>query len=683
MNQDAASRFFESLGRSDNEALLTIQEQVPAEGVPSPRAQELIDSGEWDSRLALALVPVPSEDICCGVVGQAVRGESRRFCTRVGCEIPAHRLKCPDVTLPGWFIDGGPRDDSGVFAEYRLPLAQDGGPIGDAAAMRLMDGDNRFRLSKGQWKFLIMEWHAARVDTFSSQASPTDQEAEASPTDQEAETLAAEILAAETRADVTLIAGRGGIEEAKEFNFDSSDSDTGTPGDRDALRRRVAEMEGKLLELELLTNEQEKRLEQYVVDFGELKTALGPYTSGDNVLGQDIQRLDNRIRTLEGRNLGGRAVSGGCAQDADFKALLRRVLAVEKAQAPGNTSRDLEARVVKVESGLFDPTGPVQHLRLSFQKLNDKLADGGGVNCHGVIFPCKKDLMAWWNTRNLDISMFADAQALLHAIKPPVTHTDDAVRSMESRAKIKMKSPLQQAVETSYDTVLAGMLVGNAKVKGDVTGGVYDFLKAYLKSREVWKSADRSGGVRRQIIEGIPRVQARIQEIRSRVTTDPEALNLSAGLVNDSAQFLRDLVVFVDDLYDELMANSKHTPAAIWDLIVECLATVFEELSDARGQIADAAGWSSTSTGLYLWGMIRAWEVQQRLSRNQIKNDPTLTGILVRRILLHGDADKTLRDQLAKIDPLETRVDAQHKSFEGEIKGLRKRVVELEKSPKA
>jgi uncharacterized protein YneF (UPF0154 family) len=75
------------------------------------------------------------------------------------------------------------------------------------------------------------------------------------------------------------------------------------------------------------------------------------------------------------------------------------------------------------------------------------------------------------------------------------------------------------------------------------------------------------------------------------------------------------------------------------------------------------------SKGLYLWGMLQAWKVQQRYLANDFKNDPALTGIMVRRLLLHG-GDTTVKDKLAKLDSLFAKVEDNHRLNTAQLKKL-------------
>jgi hypothetical protein len=90
-------------------------------------------------------------------------------------------------------------------------------------------------------------------------------------------------------------------------------------------------------------------------------------------------------------------------------------------------------------------------------------------------------------------------------------------------------------------------------------------------------------------------------------------------------------------------------------------------LRRARSIMSFDAAWMSK--GLYLWGMLQAWKVQQRYLANDFKNDPALTGIMVRRLLLHG-GDTTVKDKLIKLDSLLAKVDDHHRLHAAQMRNL-------------
>jgi hypothetical protein len=57
----------------------------------------------------------------------------------------------------------------GNILEVRFPLFEDGSPILEPAALRLLDLDCPFCMSFGQWLFVHAEWLSQRVESVSSE----------------------------------------------------------------------------------------------------------------------------------------------------------------------------------------------------------------------------------------------------------------------------------------------------------------------------------------------------------------------------------------------------------------------------------------------------------------------------------------------------------------------------------
>lgn len=120
------------------------------------------------------------------------------------------------------------------------------------------------------------------------------------------------------------------------------------------------------------------------------------------------------------------------------------------------------------------------------------------------------------------------------------------------------------------------------------------------------------------------------------------------------------------DQYEELTADTSYSPEEVWSMQLDCLQTILKELSAARASVTDAA---RHERGYYVWGMLRAWQIQQRYLDNHFKDDPALIGILVRRILMHG-CNTALKAKVAKIEDLTRIVDEHHRCVQAELKKL-------------
>ena len=623
---------------------------VPGGQAPSPRAEEFFASGEWDRNDLLGLVLLDT-DACCGVIAGSVKTAYCRVCPlpQAKCSIAAHKSSRKELVLPGWYISGGTRSNAGVFSEFYLPTEENGGPIGRVIAARLVDPDRPFRLSFGQWKFVINEFHAGRVEEVSSTSGEGQGTSPVGPD-----------LSVE---DVTpTIDTEGQADDAE------SEEDIGDPG------RGAGPFGDDIPDGPPLT------LENLLHHFGALRDFVGQLSSRQDGTQRAYGRLSDRVRSLEDAQM-----TDGLPRDlierlSGFERQLRDVknrVSAMRMLADGMVSVEsltpLEERLTRLELEFTQPHGVITQLRTSVAGFKGTLEEGGGIDCHGVRFRSKAEFAEWFESSGLDVAPFVDATAMLHAIPSAVVFASDATRTMEGLEKTKLETSLKQAVVTSFSTVLPGILVGNAKME-NVAGGVYDWLSAYLKTHSVWKPTGRHTGVRDQMNAGVRSVVRRIEDYRSVRTTNPEAVALSMGLAHDSASFVAELTNFVDEWYETLTSDSAYTETAIWAMIIECLAAIFEELHAARAPIKDAAYFRE---GLYVWGMVKAWEIQQRFLANSIKDDPALTGILVRHIVIHG-GDNPVKDEVAKIAPLEKKLADHHRSFEQSLKAIKTSVTSLD-----
>jgi hypothetical protein len=81
-------------------------------------------------------------------------------------------------------------------------------------------------------------------------------------------------------------------------------------------------------------------------------------------------------------------------------------------------------------------------------------------------------------------------------------------------------------------------------------------------------------------------------------------------------------------------------------LVVDCVAHIFEELHNVQSEVADAGQYNE---GMFLWGMICAWDIQERYQENQFENDPALTGLMARRMMVHS-VEKSVKTQLSLVE---------------------------------
>jgi hypothetical protein len=158
------SNFFDALNSGDKELALRhlkAEARTP-EGVLSPKAAEYNKQGEWDSLMGLPLVYLGNGH-CGGRPGQ----DGYRVCAKAPGECAAKAHAAATKLAPGWYIGAGGRS-AGCFAAPMLPPAAAGGPLTLRGAGLLTDGEDPFKLTKGQWQFVLDAWwgnKGLKVDT--------------------------------------------------------------------------------------------------------------------------------------------------------------------------------------------------------------------------------------------------------------------------------------------------------------------------------------------------------------------------------------------------------------------------------------------------------------------------------------------------------------------------------------
>lgn len=308
-----------------------------------------------------------------------------------------------------------------------------------------------------------------------------------------------------------------------------------------------------------------------------------------------------------------------------------------------NDSAPSKSFITLVEHALFNPQGKLSGIKAQLKSLQHRFDSDGTIECHGVCFSSKTDMAAWFAKNGLTIGVFCNAVALLHTIQVPVVHQSEATKAMEAQQKVSMTTDLEAMIITSFSTILPSILVGNKK---EGTGGTFDWLKSYLKTYyAIWDPASRKSGVSSRIKEGIKVAAKQAKGLLSMTTDNLEAVKVASGLLLDSTTFVTPLCTWIKSAHQDLTADTPYTSEEVWDMQLECLEQIFEELHQAWVAVVDAV---HILQGIYLWGMLHAWQIQQRYVSNDFQDDPALTGIFVCQVLLHGQ-DVSLDDHLSKI----------------------------------
>jgi hypothetical protein len=338
------------------------------------------------------------------------------------------------------------------------------------------------------------------------------------------------------------------------------------------------------------------------------------------------------------------------------------------------TDKDL---LMKLALAVLEPRGTVPRIEHELQVLSGKVDSGGTMDFHGFKFLGERDCVAWFVANNGKIALFADAVALLRSINATVVHANDSLKSQKAAWDVEQASELEASIIASFSTTLPSILVGNKK---DLSGGAYECLISYLKDYSIWHPAGPQGssGLKTRLRDGGKSVSARLKALREILTSNTDIREMAMLLASDSLSFIYELIEFVESQYRDLTDSTTFSETSAWSLIVDCMAHIFCKLNQARALVLDAG---HHEPRLYLWGCLKVWQIQERNRNNQFKDDPALTGLLVRRLMIH-DGEQTLKEQLSTVTVHESRIDDMQKKMaehHKEFVALQKPVVKVEK----
>ena len=277
----------------------------------------------------------------------------------------------------------------------------------------------------------------------------------------------------------------------------------------------------------------------------------------------------------------------------------------------------------------------------------------GGNDYFNITFHSARDFVRWYEREDrssVNLGAYVDAFGLLNAIPPPVQTKQEATKELEGQAKIDISNDLEANVIMSFKTKIPAILVG---YQSSTKGGALASLKGYLKTYHDWKPRNQREGPHYDVYKGVPEITSQVTNLLVDQSSDPQVQALAQGLLNRSVAFINQLLAWIEATYNMWCVANKENAKLAWEMILECLAHIFGELSTARQRFAATAR-AQGSQALYVWGMLQAYDVQERYMKNDFGDDPALTGILVRRLMT---ATSTDNDAGARVDDLKKVVD--------------------------
>jgi hypothetical protein len=618
--------------------------------------QEMIDNGEWDVKRRDVLQCFNGQR-CGGKIG-----DSTRICGKPRCVIALHKQH--GLAAPGWYITVGSKS---VWAKPVLPLGSDGGPILSGGAALLTRVDKPVRLTKGQWRVAIESWLDAEDQVLTIDSGESG----------------SVILPS---VDLSELPTSHEVDEEEEPDDDDDGGDDGNGDDNldydldgldDPHLAPVPVLDN------LARNPRVRRVAQLGHDLGEGAIEV-------------LQRLSREVRSLKDRDFEQEAQLVRLQEDRDglaasverarlqTRSLEQRLDVVRTSVSPviqriqkvvhGLLQVQTSAAVDSLTFEIFDAQGTLPRMKQQISELNDKFDSGGGITCHGVTFGSKTEFLRWYKLKGIvNHAMFMDAVAVLHSISDAVVSDEQYNKTRESQTKNAFDNSLESTMASSFNTLVPAGLIGGRQVKEG--GAATAQLKKCMATFDVWEPPGMEQGLSHEIVAGITLVNDKVLKYQGNSMRDPEIRLLAQGLLGDSVNFCRELLLFISVQNKHLTQGTHYTPAQVWSMQLDILLQILHELSQIRRGLATSA---RKEPALYAWGMLQARAVQERLRTNKFENDPLLNGIIMRKIMLQGSND-ALKVKIKKIDEITKKVANYHRISNSDIKALQDKVAKLEK----
>jgi hypothetical protein len=240
-------------------------------------------------------------------------------------------------------------------------------------------------------------------------------------------------------------------------------------------------------------------------------------------------------------------------------------------------------------------------------------------------FGSQKEFVKWYKQKGIsNHAMFMDVVAVLHLITDSVVSDEQYNKTRESQSKNEFDNSLESTMVSSFNTMVPSGFIGGRLIKE--VGAAAVQLKRCMATFEVWEPSGMERGLSHEIIAGVTAVNQEVLEYQSSCTRNPEVRLLAQGLLGDSINFCQELVLFVSVQNKHLTQGTKYTKEQVWSMQLDIVLQILGELSQQHRGLVTAA---RKEPALYIWRMLKARKIQERLHVNKFEDDPTLNGIIM------------------------------------------------------
>jgi hypothetical protein len=297
-------------------------------------------------------------------------------------------------------------------------------------------------------------------------------------------------------------------------------------------------------------------------------------------------------------------------------------------------------------------------LRSNVTSLGGRLTQGRGLTFYRQTFALHNSFVDFAKINKIGLGCVGDAFLLMHGDAVGVVSNEESLAVKKASLDNKLATGLQGLVVSSFTTSIPAAFAPSKSATAAAANSTKDVLKRSAPQFEAWEDEQCAGGLRFRLEKAVLSCRARVDMSIENSDMTPQARELCTRVTSDSERFAMSLIEFITRLYPTTKKTSGPSDEVIWELCIELLSYILDEIVKARNGFSDAG---EAHPAYFLWGMLQAWEIQQRYLSHKFMDDPALNGIFVRRAVLRS---------------MDAKVVAQ-------VRELMNRVASLEKAPVA
>jgi outer membrane murein-binding lipoprotein Lpp len=324
---------------------------------------------------------------------------------------------------------------------------------------------------------------------------------------------------------------------------------------------------------------------------------------------------------------------------------------------------DVQEKLNEVLSKVADIATQVSQLRSE--------SEGEAVKFFGLGFRDNREAEAWITTYMDDCSygFIVDAHMVFEHVFSYVSESESTIKQLQGLNKLKIDNLTQSLAISSFETRIPKYFSKSASVAVSMlkkpSFSHFDQIPSYTE----WNASTH--GYRERLRDELKFFDmAHTKLIEQNLSDNQQAYNLAKLSMAESITWIFQLIMYLDDTYNDLVRQNTFNPDKAWQLTTQLGRRIFMEISVPRTGIQNVfkVGDNNAIGRQMFWPIIKSHELMKRYKDASFKDDPTIASEYVKFLAANSGNDHAEK-LTSKINSLEIDIKAVSKSLNGLEKG--------------